>query len=34
VMQKRNWWTLSDALNLKFLPQIQIFIKKYLLLKC
>ena len=32
--KKNCWRTLSDALNLKFLPQIQIFIKKYLLLKC
>ena len=33
-MQKKFWQTLSDALYLKFLPQIQIFIKKYLLIKC
>ena len=33
VMQKKLLATLSDALNLKFLPQIQICIKKYLLLK-
>jgi hypothetical protein len=33
-MQKKFGRMLSDALNLKFLAQIQIFIKNYLLLKC